>query len=63
MVRGADILVLSTHDTAIVRTWCSRVLWLDEGRIRADGPPEDVLEQYLGHKLDPLPETVATEHL
>jgi lipopolysaccharide transport system ATP-binding protein len=63
MVRGADILVLSTHDSAIVRTWCTRVLWLDEGRIRADGPPDDVLEQYLGHPLQPLTETTATEHL
>ncbi|HUB12553.1 MAG TPA: ABC transporter ATP-binding protein [Acetobacteraceae bacterium] len=55
MVRGADILVLSTHDASIVRTWCSRVLWLDQGRIRADGPPDAVLEQYLGRPLDPLP--------
>jgi lipopolysaccharide transport system ATP-binding protein len=63
MVRGADILVLSTHDTAIIRTWCSRVLWLDDGRIRADGPPDDVLEQYLGHPLDTQTEATATEHL
>jgi lipopolysaccharide transport system ATP-binding protein len=63
MVREADILVLSTHDTPIVRTWCSRVLWLDEGRIRADGPPDEVLEQYLGHSLAPLPPDPATEHL
>jgi lipopolysaccharide transport system ATP-binding protein len=61
MVRGAEILVLSTHDSAIVRTWCSRVLWLDQGRIRADGPPDDVLEQYLGHPLEPL--TEAAEHV
>ena len=26
MVRGADILVLSTHQIDIVRTWCTRVL-------------------------------------
>jgi lipopolysaccharide transport system ATP-binding protein len=63
MVRGADILVLSTHDSAIIRTWCSRVLWLDEGRIRADGPPEEVLAQYLGHSLEPRTEAAATEHL
>ena len=62
MVRGADILVLSTHEASIVRTWCSRVLWLDDGRIQADGPPDEVLEQYLGRKLEPLAE-VAAEHL
>jgi lipopolysaccharide transport system ATP-binding protein len=61
MVRGAEILVLSTHDSTIVRTWCSRVLWLDQGRIRADGAPDDVLEQYLGHPLEPL--TEAPEHV
>jgi len=48
MVRGADILVLSSHSTEIVRTWCSRVLWLDQGKIIADGPAEDVLDRYLG---------------
>ncbi len=46
MVRGADILVLSTHSREIVRTWCTRVIWLDQGRIRADGPAEAVLDAY-----------------
>jgi lipopolysaccharide transport system ATP-binding protein len=48
MVRGADILVLSSHATAIIRNWCTRVLWLDQGQIVADGPADDVLAQYLG---------------
>ena len=48
MVRGADILVLSSHSTEIVRAWCTRVLWLDQGQIVADGPADDVLDRYLG---------------
>jgi lipopolysaccharide transport system ATP-binding protein len=52
MVRGADILVLSTHNVPIVQTWCTRVLWLDQGRIRADGAADAVLEQYLGHPVE-----------
>jgi lipopolysaccharide transport system ATP-binding protein len=48
MVRGADILVLSSHQTATVRAWCTRVLWLDQGQVVADGPADDVLAQYLG---------------
>jgi lipopolysaccharide transport system ATP-binding protein len=49
MVRGADILVLSTHVAEVVQNWCTRVIWLDQGRVRADGPAETVLEAYLGH--------------
>jgi lipopolysaccharide transport system ATP-binding protein len=52
MVRGAEILVLSSHQTDIIRTWCTRVLWLDQGQVRADGLPEDVLPQYLGTPLE-----------
>ena len=48
MVRGADILVLSSHQTDIIRSWCSRVLWLDQGKVIADGLADDVLAQYLG---------------
>ena len=48
MVKGADILVLSSHQDEIVRAWCSRVLWLDQGTVRADGPADEVLDAYLG---------------
>jgi len=37
MVRGADILVQSTHATDIARDWCTRVLWLDQGCVIDDG--------------------------
>ena len=48
MVRAADILVLSTHNNDIVREWCTRVLWMEKGRIRADGPVHEVMDQYAG---------------
>jgi lipopolysaccharide transport system ATP-binding protein len=43
LVGGADILVLATHDMAVVRRWCTRVLRVEGGRIMADGPTEEVL--------------------
>ena len=58
MVRGAEILVLSSHNDAIVLSWCTRVLWMDQGRIRRDGPPEDVLEAYLGRPVVAVPAEV-----
>ena len=48
MVRGAEILVLSTHQTFVVQEWCTRVLWLDQGRIREDGAPDTVLGELSG---------------
>ena len=55
MVRGAEILVLSSHLAAVVLDWCTRVIWLDKGRIMADGPPRETLEQYLGAPLPGVP--------
>ena len=48
MVRGAEILVLSSHQEHVILEWCTRVIWMDQGRIRADGPTAEVLELYLG---------------
>ena len=48
MVRGADILVLSSHAANVIQDWSTRVMWLDQGRIVADGDPAEVLGQYLG---------------
>jgi lipopolysaccharide transport system ATP-binding protein len=48
MVRGADILVLSTHLNEVVRSWCTRVIWLEDGRVRADGPVDQVMDAFSG---------------
>lgn len=48
VVRGAEILVITSHMPRIIRDWCTRVIWLEGGRIRADGAPAEVLEAYLG---------------
>jgi len=47
MVRGADVLVLSSHSAQIIMQWCNRVIWMDRGRIKMDGQPDEVLSAYL----------------
>jgi lipopolysaccharide transport system ATP-binding protein len=46
MVEGAEVLVLSSHVPSYIETWCSRALWLDQGRVRMDGTPSEVLSAY-----------------
>jgi lipopolysaccharide transport system ATP-binding protein len=55
-VSKAEILVLSTHVESIVLKWATRVIWLDQGRVIADGPAEEVMASYLGR-----PPTLAAE--
>jgi len=47
MVRHADILILASHSSATIAEWCNRLIWLDAGKIVADGKPLEVLAQYL----------------
>jgi lipopolysaccharide transport system ATP-binding protein len=55
LVRDAEILVLSTHNDAVVLEWATRVIWLDQGRVREDGPVREVLGHYLGRDLSEVP--------
>ncbi|MDR3521848.1 MAG: ABC transporter ATP-binding protein [Acidocella sp.] len=47
MVRGAEILVLSSHSPVIIMQWCNRVIWMEQGEVKADGTPEEILGAYL----------------
>jgi lipopolysaccharide transport system ATP-binding protein len=47
MVHNADILVLASHSSSMIAQWCNRLIWLDQGRMKADGEPLEVLAQYL----------------
>ncbi len=46
VVRGAEILVLTSHMPSVLRAWCTRLLWLEAGRIVADGPVDEILGRY-----------------
>jgi lipopolysaccharide transport system ATP-binding protein len=47
LVRQADILILASHSAYTIAEWCNRVIWLDQGKMIADGKPMDVLSRYL----------------
>ncbi|MDE1905734.1 MAG: ABC transporter ATP-binding protein [Rhodospirillales bacterium] len=47
MVGHAEILVLSSHNPAILMQWCNRLIWMDAGRVHADGTPMEILAAYL----------------
>lgn len=43
--RGGTLVVVS-HDAESVRALCTRGVWLDHGKVRLDGPIDDVLLAY-----------------
>jgi lipopolysaccharide transport system ATP-binding protein len=44
--RGRTILLV-THSLGLVERFCDEVVWLDGGRVRADGDPRRVVDAYL----------------
>ena len=48
LVKSTNILVLASHSRELVMKTCNRVLWLEHGKIRMDGTPEEVLPYYFG---------------
>ena len=47
-LRAGGIVVAAGHDHPLLATFCSRALWLADGRVAADGPFEEVRRAYLG---------------
>jgi len=44
--QGVTILLIS-HDLDSIRRLCSRVIWLNKGEVRMDGPANQVVNEYL----------------
>jgi ABC-type polysaccharide/polyol phosphate transport system ATPase subunit len=65
-LRGSGCtIVLVSHDTNAVARFCERTLWLDHGRLMADGASDRVIQSYLdavavGPSLDRTTPTVVT---
>ena len=46
MIGRGEIVVLSSHNLAALIEVCERVVWLDRGKVRMDGPTLEVVELY-----------------
>ena len=57
LIDNSHIFVMVSHDLGIIRSMCNRVLWLDSGRVVADGQPNDVCQAYLRGCLPAVPAT------
>jgi ABC-type polysaccharide/polyol phosphate transport system ATPase subunit len=40
-------ILVVTHDMGFIKTACRRAIWIDSGRVRADGDADEVVDRYL----------------
>lgn len=48
LVQSTNILVIASHSRDLITKTCNRVLWLEHGKVRMDGTPDEVLPYYFG---------------
>jgi ABC-2 type transport system ATP-binding protein/lipopolysaccharide transport system ATP-binding protein len=45
-VERASVMVLASHNLDLCSRWCTTGIWFDQGRIRDQGPVDEVIRQY-----------------
>jgi lipopolysaccharide transport system ATP-binding protein len=49
LISHAQAVVVVSHDLAALQKICSRILWLDQGRIHMSGPADEIIPAYVAH--------------
>jgi ABC-2 type transport system ATP-binding protein len=55
LLREGKAILMATHDVGKAEEIGPRAIWIDEGRVRADGASRDVLERYLEPRVTVAP--------
>jgi ABC-type polysaccharide/polyol phosphate transport system ATPase subunit len=53
MMNKAKIVVMVGHNTKLLEDFCTRVIWLDHGKVHRDGPVQAVIPEYNQSMLMP----------
>lgn len=46
LIRKSNILVIASHSRDLIESCCTRVIWLEKGKIKMDGLPAEVCQCY-----------------
>lgn len=55
-------ILLVSHDLSAVEKFCDRVVWLEKGRVMAEGHPREIIDQYLTYIEREESDSYAAEH-
>jgi lipopolysaccharide transport system ATP-binding protein len=48
LLDASEILFLASHSEELLKSTCTRIIWLERGVLKADGTPEEILPRYFG---------------
>jgi lipopolysaccharide transport system ATP-binding protein len=48
LVDNSDILIIASHNRALIEKVCNRVIWLEHGSIKMMGSMKEIASQYFG---------------
>lgn len=46
---SSHIVVMVSHRLELIQEMCTRTIWIDKGKVVADGTPDEIIEQYTSH--------------
>ena len=46
LLKDTEILILASHSKPLILQHCNRVIWLEHGKVKMDGPAEEVTDAY-----------------
>ncbi|UUE10637.1 ABC transporter ATP-binding protein [Dickeya zeae] len=52
LIDKANIMIMVSHDHNLIANLCNRVIWMDHGKLIADGKPDDIIKQYLNGRIE-----------
>jgi ABC-type polysaccharide/polyol phosphate transport system ATPase subunit len=52
LIDKANIMIMVSHDHVLIKSLCNRVIWLDHGKLVADGAPSEIVERYLAGRIN-----------
>ncbi len=59
LVRSGKTVLFTSHSMSTIKRTCTRAIWLDDHKIRMDGPADEVVEAYTRSINDSFDETLS----
>ena len=48
LIERSNILVIASHSRQLIERCCTRVIWMEHGKVKLDGPPKEVCQMSFG---------------